>query len=488
MYNQFFNFTQSPFSIAPNPAFLYQQAQYAKALAVLEYGLTYRGGFVLLTGEVGTGKTTLCRHMLNHVPDDVNLALVLNPQLNPLELMQVIFREFRIDAAGATGLRDLQDKFNEYLLDVYASGRHAVLIIDEAQQLADDVLELIRLLTNLETDECKLLQIILLGQPELRSRLDKYSLRQLNQRITARHHLLPLSARQTAEYVRHRLAVVGGDVQLFSRGALRRLYKCSGGVPRLINVIADRALMGAYARERVPVTAGMVEKAAAEVVARPVPVKASLSRWNWLWLPPLASALVVAVYFALPLIPGDWLQKPVEVVPETPLAATAQAPQVSNEQIIAPQTIETRQRVDCSLPVVCWQGSLPENVLTFARIPVWGLQAGVWQTWQPGVSYDGLIVEWTAPADFNGAINLGGRSEVVVQVREMLDLINAVDDVNTENWEVIGPEETQFNNNQYDWLLQQQVKKFQADYGLDVDGLIGSQTLLAMMIITGKAS
>lgn len=486
MYNQFFSFTQSPFSIAPNPAFLYQQEQYAKALAVLEYGLTYRGGFVLLTGEVGTGKTTLCRHMLNHIPQDVNLALVLNPQLNPLELMQVIFREFGIEAQKDAGLRELQDKFNEYLLGVYAAGRHAVLIIDEAQQLADDVLELIRLLTNLETDECKLLQIILLGQPELRARLDKYSLRQLNQRITARHHLLPLTARQTAEYVRHRLSVVGGDVALFSKGALRRLYRCSAGVPRLINVIADRALMGAYARDRLQVTAGMVEKAAVEVVAAPLPVKTHVSRWNWLWLPPLASAVVIAMYFWLPL-PAFLLQKNPPEIASQSVQVVESVPEVKSE-MIAPQEIQILDRVECAAPVVCWQGSMPDGVLTFARIPVWGLLDGQWQTWQPGLAYEGLIVQWAAPADFNGAVILGGRSKIVEQVREMLDMINGAEDANTENWEVIGPEENQFISDQYDWLLQQQVKKFQADYGLDVDGLIGSQTLLAMMIITGKAS
>lgn len=487
MYNQFFNFNQAPFSIAPNPAFLFQQEQYGKALAVLEYGLTYRGGFVLLTGEVGTGKTTLCRYMLNHIPQDVDLALVLNPQLNPLELMQVIAREFAIEVAPGAGVRELQDKFTEYLLAVYAAGRHAVLIIDEAQQLADDVLELIRLLTNLETDECKLLQIILLGQPELRARLEKYSLRQLNQRITARHHLLPLSRKQTGEYVKHRLALVGGDAGLFTRAALRALYRASGGVPRLINVIADRALMGAYARDRHLIGAGMINKAAQEVITRPVSLKPRISRWNWLWLPPIASVLVALVYFYLPFNLVS-----ITTAKDLPVVATQAVMQpVANEEIheiIAPQQIETRQRVDCSLPVVCWQGSMPDSVLTFARIPVWGLQQGIWQTWQPGQQYDGLIVQWQAPASFNGAINLGGRSEVVVAVREMLDMLNGADDVNTESWEVIGPDESAFISNQYDWLLQQQVKKFQADYGLEVDGLIGSQTLLAMMIITGKAS
>lgn len=487
MYNQFFNFTQSPFSIAPNPAFLFQQEQYGKALAVLEYGLTYRGGFVLLTGEVGTGKTTLCRFMLNHIPQDVDLALVLNPQLNPLELMQVIVREFAIVVDSNAGIRELQDKFTEYLLAVYAAGRHAVLIIDEAQQLADDVLELIRLLTNLETDECKLLQIILLGQPELRARLEKYSLRQLNQRITARHHLLPLNRKQVAEYVKHRLAVVGGDTHLFSRAALRALYRASAGVPRLINVIADRALMGAYARDRHVIGAGMINKAAQEVVARPVSLKPRISRWNWLWLPPLAAGIVAFAYLYLPLnvLPfGGEKNIPSAVLPLQTAAHTVEEP----HEIIAPQKIETRQRVDCTLPVVCWQGSMPEGVLTFAQIPIWGLQQGVWQTWQPGQNYDGIIVQWQAPTAFNGAINLGGHSEVVVAVREMLDMLNGADDVNTESWEVIGPDGNDFINNQYDWLLQQQVKKFQADYGLEVDGLIGSQTLLAMMIITGKAS
>ena len=247
IYENHFSLNQRPFTIAPNPDFLYDCGQYQEALAALQYGMLHRGGFVLLTGEVGTGKTTLCKSLLSNIPANTEVALILHPQLDRLEMLQLICREFGIEFSGLEKELQLIEKLTEFLLSVYSSGGHSVLIVDEAQHLDTQVLELIRLLTNLETNTDKLLQIILLGQPELKTRLQQYNLRQLNQRFTARYHLKPLSFFQMNSYVAHRIKVAGGDKQIFTSTGLLMLFMLSKGIPRLANLIADRSLMGGYA-------------------------------------------------------------------------------------------------------------------------------------------------------------------------------------------------------------------------------------------------
>ncbi|MFT6327524.1 MAG: general secretion pathway protein A, partial [Crocinitomicaceae bacterium] len=269
IYETHFSLTQRPFTIAPNPFFLYANGQYQEALAALEYGLLHRGGFVLLTGEVGTGKTTLCKHLLANVPSNTEVALVLHPQLDRLEMLQLICREFKITCASTDSEVHLIERLTEFLLDVYSTGGYSVLIVDEAQHLDSQVLELIRLLTNLETHEDKLLQIILLGQPELKARLQQYDMRQLNQRFTARYHLNALNYAQLGKYVNHRLSVAGSSQHLFSASALFMLYKLSGGIPRLINIIADRSLMGGYALGKIQIGPLIVYRAAKEVLPSP---------------------------------------------------------------------------------------------------------------------------------------------------------------------------------------------------------------------------
>ncbi len=248
MYQKFFGIHKKPFSIAPDPTFLYMSEGHREALAHLRYGLENDGGFVLLTGEVGAGKTTVCRCLLEHIPEDTNVAFILNPKLSPIELLATICDELAIATPEFARIKELIDAINGYLLAVHSEGRHTVLIIDEAQNLSVEVLEQIRLLTNLETSEQKLLQIIMLGQPELREKLAGNELKQLAQRISARFHLGPLSARETTAYVRHRLSIAGMAPQIFSQGSLKKLYYLSGGIPRLINIICDRALLGAYAK------------------------------------------------------------------------------------------------------------------------------------------------------------------------------------------------------------------------------------------------
>ena len=266
VYPEYFGLKEVSFSITPDPQYLYLSNQYREALAHLLYGTGGGGGFVLLTGEVGTGKTTVCRAFLEQLPEQVDVALILNPALTGPELLQTVCHEFGIELpVGETSTKVLIDRLNAYLLDAHAKGRRPLLMIDEAQNLAPEVLEQVRLLTNLETPKHKLLQIFLVGQPELRELLRGERLRQLDQRITARFHITPLGKTETADYIRHRLAVAGVERRLFTPAANRQIYRLSGGVPRLINILCDRALLGAYATRSNLVNSRIVTQAAREL-------------------------------------------------------------------------------------------------------------------------------------------------------------------------------------------------------------------------------
>jgi general secretion pathway protein A len=267
MYNHHFGLAEAPFSIAPDPRYLYLSAQHREALAHLLYGIGDHGGFVVLTGEVGTGKTTVCRCLLQQIPDHIDIAVIVNPKLNSQELLQTICDELGVALAEEQPTaKQLIDALNTFLLATHARGRNAILIIDEAQNIAIDVLEQLRLLTNLETNERKLLQLILLGQPELNTLLEQPSLRQLAQRITARYHLRPLARQEVAQYIEHRLAIAGCRGHLFTPAAVARIYRYSNGIPRLINLLCDRALLGVYAENGAVVDATMVRRAAREVL------------------------------------------------------------------------------------------------------------------------------------------------------------------------------------------------------------------------------
>jgi len=266
MYLEYFGLKEASFSITPDPHYLYLSQRHQEALAHLLYGTGEGGGFVLLTGEVGTGKTTICRAFLEQLPEHVDLALILNPAVSVPELLQAVCDEFGVAVPeGDATPKPLVDRLNDYLLKAHADGRRPVLMIDEAQNLQPEVLEQIRLLTNLETHKHKLLQIFLVGQPELRELLGRHDLRQLAQRITARYHLTPLNLAETGEYVRHRLAVAGVERQLFTAAALWRIYRLSGGVPRLVNILCDRALLGAFATHRQQVDWLIVSRAHREL-------------------------------------------------------------------------------------------------------------------------------------------------------------------------------------------------------------------------------
>ncbi len=271
MYNKFFGLKQEPFSIAPDPHYLFMSERHREALAHLLYGLRSGGGFVLLTGEIGAGKTTVCRCFLEQVPRRTNVAYIFNPRQSAEELLESICEEFRIPRDEAQPERQLSARdhvaaLNEFLLRTHAVGQNNVLIIDEAQSLSAEVLEQLRLLTNLETNERKLLQIILIGQPELRDMLARPELEQLAQRVIARYHLGALSPRETAQYIHHRLAVSGlGGALPFDSASIQRIHALTGGVPRRINLLCDRALLGAYAGGKPQVNVEIIDKAAAEV-------------------------------------------------------------------------------------------------------------------------------------------------------------------------------------------------------------------------------
>ncbi|AMN45559.1 general secretion pathway protein A [Steroidobacter denitrificans] len=270
MYTSFFGLDEKPFAITPDPRYLFMSERHAEALAHLLYGITEAGGFIQLTGEVGTGKTTVVRSLLERMPGHADVAVILNPQLTPLQFVLTICEELGIFMRDedVASIKDLVDVLNKRLLDAHAKGRRIVVIVDEAQNLTPQTLEQVRLLTNLETASQKLLQIILIGQPELRELLGRNELRQLAQRITGRYHLDPLSKTETAAYVTHRLKIAGANGEIFTPAALRTVHTLSQGVPRIINVICDRALLGAFTRDTHCIGPALVRHAAGEVYGR----------------------------------------------------------------------------------------------------------------------------------------------------------------------------------------------------------------------------
>lgn len=324
MYLSHFSLNERPFSISPDPRFLFMSNRYREALAHLTYGVEDGGGFVLLTGEVGTGKTTVCRCLLQQLPDNTRLAFVLNPKLNSLELLATICDELDIKyPENCDSLKVLTDKLSDYLLKCYQKGLSVVVMIDEAQNIATEVLEQIRLLTNLETNQKKLLQIILVGQPELQEKLAKRELRQLAQRITARYHLRPLNLKETMAYVLHRVKIAGSKKTLFSRKSIELMHAKTAGIPRLINTICDRALVAACSRNKNQVDHKIMAEAVSDVMGKnPSPEVLATNKPNrWLKSVVFTTAAVVL------LIVVFWLgqqsnqnQQTVQNLPSTELS------------------------------------------------------------------------------------------------------------------------------------------------------------------------
>ncbi|MGB1139396.1 MAG: AAA family ATPase [Halioglobus sp.] len=330
MYYQYFGLSEPPFSIAVDPRYLFMSPRHRDALAHLLYGVGSGGGFILLTGEVGTGKTTINRCLLEQLPQDTDIAIILNPALNAQELLASVCDELGIDyESGQPTLKTLTDKLHTFLLDNHGRGRKTVLMIDEAQHLDFDVLEQIRLLTNLETNSEKLLQIILIGQPELAQMLARPELRQLNQRITARYNLEPLNLEETGAYIHHRLQVAGMSPErvIFPRSVVRGIHRATRGIPRVINVLCDRMLLGAYGRNQTRADNAMLRLALREVLGQ----EQAPPRWPWV----AAAAAVLLAAVGVGLLVRDTASSPaatdVVQAPPAPVAAQPASPPVIPE-------------------------------------------------------------------------------------------------------------------------------------------------------------
>lgn len=356
MYERFFNLSEPPFTIAPNPHYLYMSQQHNEALAHLIYGVGRDGGFVLLTGEVGTGKTTVCRCFLEQVPEGTDVAFILNPKLEVEELLATLCDELSIPYIDdSVSIKNYVDCISNFLIEQHGEGRHTVLIIDEAQNLRSDVLEQIRLLTNLETHEKKLLQIVLLGQPELQMMFQQPELRQLSQRVTARFHLTALRPEEVAPYVYHRLAIAGAidPRSIFSEPVLQRLHQISGGIPRIINLICDRAMLGAYARETRVVDMATLTGAANEVLGQRFSSPSETLNQSWM---PFAVGAAIAGVVAL-CLGALWFvfvrpaTLPAETVSSANIEAEAVTPAMQGSLIEAPSPVQPPPPLAVMAPV-----------------------------------------------------------------------------------------------------------------------------------------
>ncbi len=528
MYHQYFGLSEQPFSIAVNPRYLFMSARHRDALAHLLYGVGTGGGFILLTGEVGTGKTTLNRSLIEQLPSATDIAIVLNPALSAAELLASVCDELAIDyQAGTDSLKVLTDALHQFLLDNHAKNRRTVLMIDEAQHLSFDVLEQIRLLTNLETDEKKLLQIILIGQPELEATLSRPELRQLNQRITARFKLTPLDREETGVYIRHRLQVAGlqGKQTLFSAAAQREVYRVSGGIPRLINLVCDRALTGAYGRHADAVSPSLVREAAREVLGEAQFANGRgdrvAGRTNarhtlmWIALPIAALIIYIASDFGASVRP-DWLaldqQEAVHQPGQTAAKPTSDPTNPgwqlepdraerafwalwSESPLLQPLCdaialkgwrCETGQAavwdslLELDRPVLLAlrraDGFAASSVLLDIRADralVWnGLATCETPLRELAASWLGTYqYVWKSPPGWKGPLILGDTGPSVTHV---VEAFAELDGLPAPPLEVFTP------------ALEQRVRLFQASRGLSVDGVIGERTLQALNDSLGR--
>ncbi|HKW94840.1 MAG TPA: AAA family ATPase [Methylomirabilota bacterium] len=517
MYEAYFGLKEAPFRLTPDPTYLYMSDRHREALAHLLYGVSEGGGFVQLTGDIGTGKTTLCRALLAQLPPQVDVALILNPRLTDLELLAAVCDELRVPyPPDATSPKVFVDALYGYLLDAHARGRRTVLILDEAQDLSVEVLEQVRLLTNLETTTEKLLQIILIGQPELLKTLARGDLRQLAQRVTARYHLEPFTEADTSAYVRYRLQVAGRSQGLFSEAAIRRIHTESRGIPRLINIICDRALMGAYAQDKSHIESRMVARAAAEIRGRRTHARSVASR-RWVTTVALVAAAVVG---AMVLAPEQLARRlgfrslsAVSIgapAPPTALAHVLADPAIRADEASAFAALYARWGLDQAAAKgeqVC-EGGRDDGLRCLARTGSWNklrrydlpavlelvaptqmrryvLVTGLGEQtisleiggrpftfplsevdrWWDGV----FIVVWRPPALTDVPIAPGMRSKDVEWLRGLLGAVDGVSDRAKDR-------------PLYDSALKERVIGFQRSRGVDPDGLVGEETLVQLMV------
>jgi general secretion pathway protein A len=523
MYYRYFGLQEEPFSIAVNPKYLFMSARHRDALAHLLYGVGTGGGFILLTGEVGTGKTTINRCLLEQLPADTDIAIILNPALNADELLATACDEYGIEYdRGATTLKELTDKLHAFLLENHRRGRNTVLLIDEAQHLQFDVLEQIRLLTNLETNTRKLLQIILVGQPELSAMLAKPELRQLSQRITARYDLQPLNLQETDAYIRHRLQVAGlpANQELFPSRVVRQIYRETRGIPRLINVLCDRLLLGSYGQNKSRVDTRMVKQAVREVMGEKPAGRTSA---GVLWWAAAAIGLACLALISWQYLPRDGSTEAVVGEPRAatlePAAATAIQ---AREEAPAPAgLLRSRQDALVSLAEFLELEVPPGNLCAGIAAQGWrceSLRAGSWDdllefdrpvvltlvspsrfmTYAVLIAVEGdggILLQggqrhaislaelgplwrgafellWQPPDDYAGPVSLGDRGPMVNWLaRTFADLDGqaqplAVDEFNA--------------------ALDARVRLFQRQFKLRDDGVVGIKTLLRLNAVKGN--
>jgi len=505
MYTQFFSLTQPPFSIAPDPRYLFMSDRHREALAHLLFGVGSGGGFVLLTGEIGAGKTTVCRCFLEQVPERCELGYIFNPRLSVEELLQSVCEEFHIALPERASVKAYVDAINRYLLDCHAQGKNNVLVIDEAQNLSPGVLEQLRLLTNLETSERKLLQVILIGQPELRTMLAEPGLEQLAQRIIARYHLGSLSEDETGSYVSHRMAVAGASGPPAFPSALTPLiHRLSKGVPRRINLLCDRALLGAYVENTHQVTRTILRKAASEVFTEgdmPAP-----KRWVMLAGGVLAGAALSAA--ALQLMPSQPQTKPVaaSTAAAKPVAAPKghEAPAPALRELAALWGVTPGAGDPCEAAqqheLRCHQGKggLYElrqldrpAVLTLrdgpqerhavlvaldddkATLSVSGVRQQV-SIASLAARFDGTFTTfWRVPRGFRDQVPVGGAGADVDWIAARLAQIDGS----------AQPAQGQL----LDAPMQQRLRAFQAAHGLKADGMAGPRTYMRLNQLGGVA-
>ena len=527
MYAAYFGLKEAPFRLTPDPAYLYMSDRHREALAHLLYGVSEDGGFVQLTGDIGTGKTTLCRALLAQLPPQVDVALILNPRLTIPEFLASVCDELKIPyPRDTTSPKVFVDALDRYLLDAHARGRRTVLLIDEAQGLSVEVLEQVRLLTNLETTSEKLLQVVLIGQPELVPLLARDDLRQLAQRITARYHLEPFTATDTHAYIRHRLKVAGGRRGLFSEAAIRRIHAESRGIPRLINIICDRALLGAYAQDKRRIELGMVARAATEIRGRGTRAR-SVASWLWVTAAVLGAAVVVGGMAVAPESLARRLDfrllSPVSIV--TPPDPTAANVRPTLAQILADPAMRTDAASAFTALYARWgldqpatkgqqvcDGGRGDGLRCLARTGSWtkvrrydlpavlelappaqtrhyalvtgfgertvNLEIGGRPFTVPLSEVDPLwdgmfIVVWRPPALTNLPLTPGMRAKDVEWLRDRLAVVDGIAD---------GPTDRQL----YDSALKERVIGFQRSRALDPDGLVGEETLAQLMVAANE--
>lgn len=520
MYKQHFGFKELPFSIAPDPRFLYMSEQHSEALAHLIYGINSDGGFVLLTGEVGTGKTTICRCLLDQVPQTSYIAFILNPKMTVEELLATFCDE--LDIAYPDGNKSIKvfvDRINEYLLDAHARGRKTVLIIEEAQNLSADVLEQIRLLTNLETNRQKLLQVIMIGQPELRDMLSRPELRQLSQRITARYHMGALTKDEVDAYVTHRLAVAGANNKIFPASTIGTLHRLSRGIPRLVNVICDRALLGAYVQGKEKVNRRTLINAAREVFGQKDMRKQRRNPLRW-----AVSAVIVLGAAVLSAAYYNYIAA--VKTPDVPVREAKQALSVRIDTLQWPagkaidQSRDTaygalfkqwgvtylpgdgsrvcRQAEDNGLRCLQRHGNIDELVrlnkpavlklfdgghefyVAIMSIQertaslVIGDENKTVDTKEIEKKWNGdYVLLWRPPENYNISIHPGYRGPEVLWLKARLSPVHGVKIRNDQN-------------NKYSGKLVNEVKKFQVAMGLVPDGIVGARTVILLNNVTAK--